>query len=116
MIDVSNQYRTISDLLARLAQEFGVLADLTYQYSTNATVAADEAARRSYDKLCARLVDDLELSVRSSNCLRRENIQTVGELITYSETDLLHIPHFGRRSLREVKEVVHNLGLKLAEP
>jgi len=60
-------------------------------------------------------VDDLDFSVRTLNCLRRESISTVGELITRSDADLMRIRNFGRKSLSEVKEKLASLGLSLRE-
>lgn len=60
-------------------------------------------------------VDDLDFSVRTLNCLRRESINTVGELITKSDADLMRIRNFGRKSLSEVKEKLASLGLALRE-
>lgn len=58
-------------------------------------------------------VDDLELSVRASNCLRKANIKTLGELIQMREVDLLKTKNFGRRSLNEIKELLSEKGLSL---
>ena len=58
-------------------------------------------------------VEDLNLSVRSYNCLKREGIHTVGELVARSEEDLLDIRNFGSKSILEVKVTLHNLGLAL---
>jgi DNA-directed RNA polymerase alpha subunit len=57
---------------------------------------------------------DLELSVRSANCLSNAGIGTVGDLIKWSEAELLRIPNFWRVSLREVKELLAKKGLRLA--
>ena len=61
-------------------------------------------------------VTELELSVRASNCLRNENIMYVGELIQYSESDLIKTPNFGKKSLDEIKEVLESIGLSLGTP
>jgi DNA-directed RNA polymerase subunit alpha len=58
-------------------------------------------------------VSDLNLSVRSGNCLQAENIETVGDLLEKSEDDLLQLRNFGRTSLTEVKEKLAELGLSL---
>jgi DNA-directed RNA polymerase subunit alpha len=58
-------------------------------------------------------VDDLELSVRSANCLYFEGILYVGELVQKTELDLLKLRHFGRKSLKEVKECLQEMGLSL---
>ena len=60
-------------------------------------------------------IEELELSARSFNCLKREGIDTVGKLITYSEQDLLDIKNFGQKSIEEVKEKLNNMGLSLRE-
>jgi DNA-directed RNA polymerase subunit alpha len=60
-------------------------------------------------------IEELDLSVRSYNCLKREGITTVGELVTKSEADLLDIRNFGAKSIDEVREKLHELGLSLRE-
>jgi DNA-directed RNA polymerase subunit alpha len=58
-------------------------------------------------------VDDLELTVRSANCLKAENINYIGDLIQRTETELLKTPNLGRKSLNEIKEVLATRGLSL---
>jgi len=65
------------------------------------------------DPLLLRPVDDLELTVRSANCLKAENIYYIGDLIQRSETELLKTPNLGRKSLNEIKEVLATRGLTL---
>jgi len=60
-----------------------------------------------------RLIEELEIGVRAYNCLKRAGIQTVGDLITRSESELNAIPNFGKRSTDEVIEALHQLGLSL---
>ena len=60
-------------------------------------------------------IEDLDLTVRSYNCLKREGIHTVGELVSRSEADLLDIRNFGAKSIDEVREKLHELGLSLRE-
>src|ERR671921_379954 len=60
-------------------------------------------------------VEDLELTVRSYNCLKREGIHTVGELVSRSEADLLDIRNFGAKSIDEVKAKLHSMGLALKD-
>jgi len=59
------------------------------------------------------LIEDLELGVRSYNCLKREGIQTVGDLVSKTEAELLNIPNFGKKSIDEVKEKLSARGLSL---
>jgi DNA-directed RNA polymerase subunit alpha len=60
-----------------------------------------------------RSVEELELSVRSYNCLKNANIQTIGELVQKTEAEMLKTKNFGRKSLNEIKEILSNMGLSL---
>lgn len=60
-----------------------------------------------------RKVEELELSVRSANCLKNDNILYIGDLVQKTEADMLRTPNFGRKSLNEIKEVLTNMGLHL---
>ena len=63
----------------------------------------------------AQPIEELELTVRSYNCLKREGIHTVGELVGRSEADLMDIRNFGAKSIDEVKEKLQELGLSLKD-
>jgi DNA-directed RNA polymerase subunit alpha len=65
------------------------------------------------DPILLRPVDELELTVRSANCLKAENIYYIGDLIQRTETELLKTPNLGRKSLNEIKEVLASRGLTL---
>jgi len=60
-----------------------------------------------------KLVDELELTVRSYNCLKNANIRTLGDLVRKTESELLKSKTFGRKSLNEIKEVLAEFGLRL---
>ena len=60
-----------------------------------------------------RSVEELELSVRSYNCLKNANIQTIGELVQKTEAEMLRTKNFGRKSLNEIKEILGTIGLSL---
>jgi DNA-directed RNA polymerase subunit alpha len=60
-----------------------------------------------------RKVDELELSVRSANCLKNDNIVYIGDLVQKTEAEMLRTPNFGRKSLNEIKEVLAHMGLSL---
>ncbi len=60
-----------------------------------------------------RSVEELELSVRSYNCLKNANIQTIGELVCKTEAEMLKTKNFGRKSLNEIKEILASMGLGL---
>jgi DNA-directed RNA polymerase subunit alpha len=65
------------------------------------------------NKNLLRKVDELELSVRSANCLKNDNIVYIGDLVQKTEPEMLRTPNFGRKSLNEIKEVLANMGLHL---
>ena len=58
-------------------------------------------------------MEELELSVRSYNCLKNANIQTIGELVQKTEAEMLRTKNFGRKSLNEIKEILGGMGLSL---
>jgi DNA-directed RNA polymerase subunit alpha len=77
---------------------------------------SEEVAERGLDKMnevLNRSVEELELSVRSYNCLKNANIQTIGELVQKTEAEMLRTKNFGRKSLNEIKEILANMGLSL---
>ncbi len=77
---------------------------------------SDETTERGMDKMGDQLnrsVEELELSVRSYNCLKNANIQTIGELVQKSESEMLRTKNFGRKSLNEIKEILGTMGLSL---
>ena len=71
------------------------------------------ASAQTFDPILLRPVDDLELTVRSANCLKAENIYYIGDLIQRTENELLKTPNLGRKSLNEIKEVLASRGLTL---
>ena len=73
----------------------------------------DTRKQTQIDPILLRPVDDLELTVRSANCLKAENIYYIGDLIQRTETELLKTPNLGRKSLNEIKEVLASRGLTL---
>ena len=66
-----------------------------------------------FNKNLLRKVDELELSVRSANCLKNDNIVYIGDLVQRSEPEMLRTPNFGRKSLNEIREVLKVMGLEL---
>ena len=117
------------------------LDKLTIDIETNGTIDPEEAVRRAatilheqvsvfvllettdragfeiedegIDPLLLRSVDDLELTVRSANCLKAENIYFIGDLIQRTEVELLKTPNLGKKSLTEIKDILANRGLSL---
>jgi DNA-directed RNA polymerase subunit alpha len=66
-----------------------------------------------FNRNLLRKVDELELSVRSANCLKNDNIVYIGDLVQKTEAEMLRTPNFGRKSLNEIKEVLLQMGLHL---
>jgi len=73
---------------------------------------SDADREATYEKL-GKSVDELELSVRSYNCLKNANIRTIGELVQKTEAEMLKTKNFGRKSLNEIKEILSGMGLSL---
>jgi DNA-directed RNA polymerase subunit alpha len=98
-----------------LAQASAILRD-HFAYFVNfdesiATESKIENEEFPFNKYLLRKVDELELSVRSANCLKNENIFYIGDLIQRSENDMLKTPNFGRKSLNEIRALLSNMGL-----
>ncbi|HEV2572526.1 DNA-directed RNA polymerase subunit alpha [Methylocella sp. CPCC 101449] len=75
--------------------------------------AAPSIPELAFNPALLKKVDELELSVRSANCLKNDNIVYIGDLIQKSEGEMLRTPNFGRKSLNEIKEVLAQMGLHL---
>jgi len=73
----------------------------------------ESAEEVPFNKNLLRKVDELELSVRSANCLKNDNIVYIGDLVQKTEAEMLRTPNFGRKSLNEIKEVLGQMGLHL---
>ncbi len=91
-----------------LVDQLSVFAELK-----GADMPAIERVGAPVDPILLRPVDELELTVRSANCLKAENIHYIGDLIQRSEAELLKTPNLGRKSLNEIKEVLSKRGLGL---
>ncbi|MFZ0693957.1 MAG: DNA-directed RNA polymerase subunit alpha, partial [Alphaproteobacteria bacterium] len=78
-----------------------------------AVTAEEKSAEPPFNKNLLRKVDELELSVRSANCLKNDNIVYIGDLVQKTEAEMLRTPNFGRKSLNEIKEVLAQMGLHL---
>jgi len=91
-----------------LMDQLSIFADLQ-----GTPTFAEESKGPQVDPILLQPVDDLELTVRSANCLKAENIYYIGDLIQRTETELLKTPNLGRKSLNEIKEVLASKGLTL---
>lgn len=95
-----------------LQRQLHAFVDMSFEESN-----ADSKVRNDFDPLLLRPVDDLELTVRSANCLKAENIYYIGDLVQKTENELLKTPNLGKKSLTEIKDVLAarslSLGMKL---
>ena len=94
-----------------LVEQLAVFAQL--EGSEIAAFSEPQQRSTQFDPILLRPVDELELTVRSANCLKAENIYYIGDLIQRTETELLKTPNLGRKSLNEIKEVLASRGLTL---
>jgi DNA-directed RNA polymerase subunit alpha len=94
-----------------LVEQLAVFAQL--EGSDIAAFEQPQQRTAQFDPILLRPVDELELTVRSANCLKAENIYYIGDLIQRTETELLKTPNLGRKSLNEIKEVLASRGLTL---
>ncbi len=83
------------------------------EISEETPVELSEADREVWWEKLSKSVDELELSVRSYNCLKNANIRTIGELVQKTEAEMLKTKNFGRKSLNEIKEILQSMGLSL---
>jgi DNA-directed RNA polymerase subunit alpha len=81
--------------------------------SEDTPVELSEHDREAWSEKLSKSVDEMELSVRSYNCLKNANIRTIGELVQKTEAEMLKTKNFGRKSLNEIKEILGTMGLSL---
>jgi len=91
-----------------MIEQLSVFADLE-----DTTAPAEQQKAAQVDPMLLRPVDELELTVRSANCLKAESIFYIGDLIQRTENELLKTPNLGRKSLNEIMEVLASRGLTL---
>jgi DNA-directed RNA polymerase subunit alpha len=91
-----------------LLDQLSVFGDFTRRESSDA-----KAEKSGFDPLLTRPIDDLELTVRSANCLKAESIYYIGDLVQKTEVELLKTPNLGKKSLTEIKDVLGAKGLAL---
>lgn len=96
-----------------LVEQLAVFAQLEGSELAAFEPQAQRSSAERFDPILLRPVDELELTVRSANCLKAENIYYIGDLIQRTENELLKTPNLGRKSLNEIKEVLASRGLTL---
>ena len=100
--------KAVSSAAAILMDQLSSFADMTFNQSDDPILE-----KPKINPVLLRPVDDLELTVRSANCLKAESIFYIGDLVQRSENELLRTPNLGRKSLNEIIEVLNNEGLDL---
>ena len=104
------------DAVAFAAKIFKDQLTIFINFQEGAEPAPEATVSEEQQKLNENLwksVDDLELSVRSANCLQNANIRCIGELVQKTESEMLKTKNFGRKSLKEIKEILASMGLSL---
>jgi DNA-directed RNA polymerase subunit alpha len=86
---------------------------INFEEEIETASAGDDRKPEIKNENLNRSVEELELSVRSYNCLKNANIQTIGELVQKTEAEMLKTKNFGRKSLNEIKEILASMGLSL---
>jgi DNA-directed RNA polymerase subunit alpha len=99
-------------LAARIIQD-QLSVFVNFEEPTSETRDQAKTAELEFNRNLLKKVDELELSVRSANCLKNDNIVYIGDLIQKTEAEMLRTPNFGRKSLNEIKEVLAQMGLHL---
>jgi DNA-directed RNA polymerase subunit alpha len=84
---------------------------INFEEETEIAEPLEEAIEGKINENLFRPVDELELSVRSANCLQNADIKFIGELVQRSEQEMLKTKNFGRKSLNEIREILHEMGL-----
>jgi len=92
----------------QIAETFRAACDIAEEHGRGGSELSDELNENLY-----RTVDELELSVRSMNCLQKASIKFIGELVQKSEAEMLKQKNFGRKSLKEIKDILQKMGLRL---
>lgn len=104
-IDPEEAIRTSASILQYQLRAF---VDMKFEESRT-----DKKERNDFDPMLLKPVDDLELTVRSANCLKAENIMYIGDLVQKTENELLRTPNLGKKSLTEIKDVLASRSLSL---
>ncbi len=105
--------RILQDQLSVFVHFTDAVADSPRIGLAAAPASSDEGDTNQLNRFLLKKVDELELSVRSANCLKNDNIIYIGDLVQKTEAEMLRTPNFGRKSLNEIKEVLSSMGLRL---
>jgi DNA-directed RNA polymerase subunit alpha len=96
-----------------MKDQLSIFITFEEEEETEMSYSEDEEEREAFNENLLRSVDELELSVRSANCLKHANIKLIGDLVQKTEAEILATKNFGRKSLNEIKEILSEMGLNL---
>ncbi len=96
-----------------LKDQLSIFITFEEEEETEISYSEDEEEKEAFNENLLRSVDELELSVRSANCLKHANIRLIGDLVQKTEAEILATKNFGRKSLNEIKEILSEMGLSL---
>jgi DNA-directed RNA polymerase subunit alpha len=96
-----------------LKEQLSIFITFEEEEEAEASYSEDEEEKESVNENLLRSVDELELSVRSANCLKYANIKLIGDLVQKTEAEILATKNFGRKSLNEIKDILAEMGLSL---
>src|SRR5712691_2571177 len=103
----------VADASRILAGQFALLIDVAARPPAESGEAAEPPVRSAVNEHLVESVAELDLSVRSSNCLKTANVGTIGDLVQKTESELLKTKNFGKRSLNEITAILGEIGLSL---
>jgi DNA-directed RNA polymerase subunit alpha len=96
-----------------LKDQLSIFVTFEEEEEEEMSYSEDEIEKEGFNENLLRSVDELELSVRSANCLKHANIKLIGDLVQKTEAEILATKNFGRKSLNEIKEILSEMGLSL---
>jgi DNA-directed RNA polymerase subunit alpha len=96
-----------------LKDQLSIFVTFEEEEEAETPYSEDEGEKEDFNENLLRSVDELELSVRSANCLKHANIKLIGDLVQRTEAEILATKNFGRKSLNEIKEILSEMGLNL---
>ncbi len=96
-----------------LKEQLSIFITFEEEEEAEGAYAEEEVEKEAFNENLLRSVDELELSVRSANCLKHANIKLIGDLVQKTEAEILATKNFGRKSLNEIKEILTEMGLSL---
>ncbi len=96
-----------------LKEQLSIFITFEEEEEAEMSYSEDEEEKESFNENLLRSVDELELSVRSANCLKHASIRLIGDLVQKTEAEILATKNFGRKSLNEIKEILSEMGLSL---